>query len=77
MKLIYVFAQKKTAHCICYSFLVNSCDAGCVHVIMADMRAADYSPSSFTHNQISALTQQATLHPQHKRNRMRVYGLCF
>lgn len=49
-------------------------NAGYVQVIMADIRAAFYLTSSFTHNQISALSQLATWHPRHKRTRMRVYG---
>lgn len=35
-------------------------NAGYVQVIMADIRAAFYLPSSFTQNQISALSQLAT-----------------
>lgn len=54
--------------------LLTFCDAGYDQIIMADMRAAFYLTSSFTHNQISALTQLTTWHPQHKRNRMCIYS---
>lgn len=52
--------KDSTFHSFFFILLMPVANAGYVQVIMADIRAAFYLSSSFTHNQISALSQLAT-----------------